>query len=100
MLKCSMRWDHSSSLFLLFPGLMAPSTESGRSPTLNKESGSDIIPSLRGDDYEAANTKILRRATLKIDFYLIPIVGMFCVSCLSCLYFSVLISPQICCHFW
>ena len=59
---------------------MVASTESGRSRTLNKESDSDIIPSLRGDDTEPANTRILRRATLKIDFYLIPIVGMFCVS--------------------
>ncbi|KAH9992319.1 MFS general substrate transporter [Russula vinacea] len=59
---------------------MAPSTESGRSHTLNKEASSDIIPSLRGDDSEQAlptNMKILRRATLKVDFYLIPILGMF-----------------------
>ena len=73
---------------------MAPSTESGRSRTLNKESSSDIIPSLRGDDCEAANTKILRRATLKIDSYLIPILGMFCVSTLPTPPFSVFISPS------
>jgi hypothetical protein len=65
---------------------MAPSTESGRSRTLNKEASSDIIPSLRGDDSEQAlptNMKILRTATLKIDFYLIPILGMFCMSSLA-----------------
>ena len=74
---------------------MVASTESGRSHTLNKESDSDIIPSLRGDDSEPANTRILRRATLKIDFYLIPILGMFCVSSLPShlyFYFPVLIS--------
>ena len=32
---------------------------------------------------ESANTKVLRRATLKIDFYLITITGMFCVSSLT-----------------
>lgn len=59
---------------------MAASAESGRSRTSNKEVVSDIIPSLHGDDHELmhpTNAKILRRATLKIDFYLIPIVGMF-----------------------
>ena len=51
----------------------------------HKEVISDIIPNppVRGDDSEQthpANTEILRKATLKIDFYLIPIMGMFCVS--------------------
>ncbi|KAI0305353.1 MFS general substrate transporter [Multifurca ochricompacta] len=52
----------------------------GRSPTPNKEDGSDAIPSLRGDDREhihPIDPKVLRRATLKTDLYLIPIVGMF-----------------------
>ena len=58
--------------------------ESRRLSTSNKEVISDIIPNLpvRGDDCEQmhpANAKILRRATLKIDFYLIPMMGMFCV---------------------
>jgi hypothetical protein len=68
---------------LLWSFLMATSIESGRSPSPNKENTSDIIPSLRGDDTEqnrAVHAKLLERATLKIDFYLIPIVGMFCVS--------------------
>ena len=62
---------------------MVASAESGRSRTSNKEVISDIIPSLHGYDCELmhpTNMKILRRATLKIDFYLIPIVGMFCES--------------------
>jgi len=61
---------------------MATSTESGRSPSINKENTSDIIQKLREDDSEedqAADLKVLRRATLKIDSYLIPIVGLFCV---------------------
>jgi len=85
---------------------MATSIESGRSPSPNKENTSDIIPSLGGDDPEqnkVANAKVLERATLKIDFYLIPIVAMFCVS------FLPLVSPstakcsslvQISCHSW
>ena len=63
---------------------MAGSTESGRARTPNKEANTDI-PSLRGDDCEqiqSANTKILKRATLKIDFYFIPLMGMFSVSSL------------------
>jgi hypothetical protein len=61
----------------------AASSESGRSRSPNKENGSDIIPSLRGDDpglIQPMNPKILQRATRKIDFYLIPLVGMFCMS--------------------
>lgn len=83
---------------------MATSIESECSPSPNKENTSDIILSLRGDDLEqnrAAHAKLLERATLKIDFYLIPIVGMFCVSFLR------LLSPptakslvQISCHSW
>jgi len=77
---------------------MAASTESGRSPRLsNKEATSDIIPSLHGYDHELmqpTNTEILRRATLKIDFYLLPIMGMFCVSHLLTSTFLVLISSS------
>ena len=58
---------------------MAASTKSEYPRTLNKETNSDI-PSLRGDDCELANTKILRRATLKIDLYLIPILGTICTA--------------------
>ena len=46
---------------------------------LNKETNSDI-PGLREDGCEPANTKILRRATLKIDLYLIPILGTICTT--------------------
>jgi hypothetical protein len=61
---------------------MVASTESIR--LRPKEAISDVIPNLpvRGDNCEQmhpANTKVLRRATLKIDFYLIPIMGIFCV---------------------
>ncbi len=52
---------------------------------------SDVIPNLRGDDYEkmqSVNTKIIRRATLKIDFYLIPLLGMFCAFLTSPLLLS------------
>jgi len=63
---------------------------SGRSPSPNKENTSDIIHRLHGDDHDqnqAKDLKVLRRATLKIDFYLIPIIGMFRVS------FLPLVSP-------
>ena len=85
---------------------MATSIGSGRTPSPNNEKTSDIIPTLQGDDIEqnkVANAKVLERATLKIDFYLIPIVAMFCVS------FLPLVSPstakcsfliQISCHSW
>ena len=76
------------SLLPLVPLLMVASAETRRLRTSNKEAISDIIPNLpaRGDDCEQmhpANTKILRRATLKIDLYLIPIMGMFCVPLIS-----------------
>ena|ERR1700733_11281375 len=94
-----MQCGHATSHLLPSPGLMVASAESGeRSRTSNKEVISDIIPSLHGYDCELmhpTNTKILRRATLKIDFYLIPIVGMFCVSDPLTFYFSVLISPSV-----
>jgi len=48
-----------------------------------KENTSDIVNRPREDDREqnqAADPNVLRRATLKIDFYLIPIVGLFCAS--------------------
>jgi hypothetical protein len=69
-------------IFPLFPILMVASAESELLRTSNKETISDIIPNLRGDDIQP-NRKILQRATLKIDFYLIPIMGMFCVSLAS-----------------
>ena len=56
---------------------------SGRSPSPNKENTSDITHRLHGDDREqnkAVDPKVLQRVTLKIDFYLIPILGMFRVS--------------------
>ena len=62
---------------------MPASLASGRSPTPNKEASSDFTPTSDSDDRERilpVNPKVLRRATLKTDFYLIPIVGMFCKS--------------------
>ena len=81
---------------------MVASPESERSRTPNKE----VTTDQQGYDCELTqpkNAKILQRATLKIDFYLIPIVGMFCLSypltstssCLSHLldFLSFLVSP-------
>ena len=85
---------------------MDTSIGTGRSSSLHKENISDTIHGLREDDSEqnqAANPKVLQRATLKIDLYLIPMVGMFCVSSLP------LVSPsttnhsplvQISCRSW
>jgi hypothetical protein len=48
----------------------------------------DVVPSLRtcADDNLPVNhigPKVLRSATLKIDYYLIPIISMFCELSLS-----------------
>jgi hypothetical protein len=101
-------YDTVPSRLLVFPAhfLMAASLRSGRSPSPNKEDAtSGFVPSLRGDDSEKIqlmNPKLLRRATLKIDFYLVPIVAMFCMSSLpapsSAAWCSSLV--QIFCHFW
>ena len=79
--------------------------ESRRLSTSNKEVISDIIPNLpvRGDDCEQmhpANAKILRRATLKIDFYLIPMMGMFCVPLISTFTSQCSSLVQIFCRSW
>ena len=85
---------------------MAAPTESGRSRTPDKEANSDIPSRRRGDSeqIQIAKSEILRRATLKIDFYLIPVVGMFCVSSnshlLSLLTSKCSFSPQIFCRSW
>ena len=72
------------------PFLMDTPIGSERAPSPNKENTSDIIHRLCEDDREqnkAADPKVLQRATLKIDLYLIPIIGMFRVS------FLPLVSP-------
>ncbi|KAI0301014.1 MFS general substrate transporter [Multifurca ochricompacta] len=59
---------------------MSALIKSNRSPTFNKEDGSDVISNIHGDDHEnihPIDLKVFRRATLKIDFYLIPIVAMY-----------------------
>ncbi|KAI0301016.1 hypothetical protein B0F90DRAFT_1720978 [Multifurca ochricompacta] len=69
---------------------MSALIKSNRSPTFNKENGSDVISSIHGDDREhihPIDPKVLRRATLKIDFYLIPIVAMYYLL-------SFLVSPR------
>jgi hypothetical protein len=56
----------------------------------------DVVPSIHGDEdapIRPIDPKILRRATLKIDFYLIPIIGMFCELCLLSHTCVSLISP-------
>jgi hypothetical protein len=94
-----------SSLLPLVSNLMVASAESILSRISNKEAIPDIIPNIpvRGDECEQihpANTRILQRATLKIDFYLIPIMGMFCVFFIST-FTSQRSSPlQIFCHSW
>ena len=84
---------------------MAASLGSGRSLSPNKEDVTppSFTPSLRGDDpAQLINQKVLRRATRKIDFYLIPIVAMFCESPVlasrSATWCSSLV--QIFCHSW
>jgi hypothetical protein len=58
----------------------------------SKENSLDV-QSIRGDEnalVRPIDPIVLRRATLKIDFYLIPIIGMFCE--LSLLFHSLPIS--------
>jgi hypothetical protein len=63
---------------------MSVSVNSGHSElSQQKEASSDTI--LHGDGQEqiqSTNPNVLQRATLKVDLYLIPIVGMFCMSSL------------------
>jgi hypothetical protein len=42
-----------------------------------------ILPSNDPEKIQPTDPKVVRRATLKIDLYLIPIIGMFSVSTLS-----------------
>lgn len=60
---------------------MPPSLKSEKIHSSAKGYGVDVVPSIGGDEdapIGLVDPKILRRATLKIDFYLIPIIGMFC----------------------
>jgi hypothetical protein len=46
----------------------------------SKEYSVDVLPSILGDEgapTQPIDPKILRRASVKIDLYLIPILGMF-----------------------
>ena len=65
---------------------MPTSLRSEKIHSSNKECSVDVVPSIPRDEDELpirpADPKVLRRATLKIDFYLIPIIGMFCELCL------------------
>src|SRR5713226_4858064 len=94
--KSSVQGGHASSR-LPFPGLMVASAKSGHSRTSNKEATSDIIPSLHGHRglMQPTNAKILQKATLKIDFYLIPIVAMFCVLITPSDLLSFLVSASV-----
>ena len=59
---------------------MPASLRSEKNHSSGKEYSADV-PSIGGDEdapIRPIDPKILRRATLKIDFYLIPIIGMFC----------------------
>ncbi len=66
---------------------MAALFDSGNtpSPLPTKENMFDIAPILPSNDPEKiqpTDPKVLQRVTLKIDIYLIPIIGMFSVSSL------------------
>lgn len=81
-----VRYDTIRARLSPWSFLMATSISSSPS----KENASDTIHGVRGDDRErnqAVNSKVLRRATLKIDFCLISIIGLFCM------YFVLLVSP-------
>ena len=74
---------------LISPLTMPASLRSEKIHSSNKESSVDVVASIRGDEnapIHPIDPKVLRRATLKIDFYLIPIIGMFCE--LSPLFYS------------
>jgi hypothetical protein len=60
---------------------MATSTGSGRTPSTDKEDTSGIhrLHKYDGEKNQAADPKVIQRATLKIDFYLISIVGTLCI---------------------
>ena len=62
--------------------LMATSTRSGCTLPTDKEGDTPDIHKLHTYDSEknqATDPKVLQRATLKIDFYLISIVGTLCI---------------------
>ncbi|KAI9457829.1 MFS general substrate transporter [Lactarius psammicola] len=60
---------------------MPTSLSSQKVYSSNEEYGDDVVGSIPGDSEGAPihpiDPKVIRRATLKIDFYLIPIIGMF-----------------------
>ncbi|KAH9023853.1 MFS general substrate transporter [Lactarius pseudohatsudake] len=58
---------------------MPPSLSSEKVHSSNKESSVDvaIIPGDENAPIHPIDPKVVRKATLKIDFYLIPIIGMF-----------------------
>jgi len=59
---------------------MPASLKSEKIHSSGKGYGVDVVPSIGGDEdapIRPIDPKILRRATLKIDFYLIPMIGMF-----------------------
>ncbi|KAI9433911.1 MFS general substrate transporter [Lactarius indigo] len=59
---------------------MPTSLRSEKVHSSNKESSIDVVATVPGDEnapIHPLDPKVLRRATLKIDFYLIPIIGMF-----------------------
>jgi hypothetical protein len=75
---------------------MPASLKSDKIHSSAKGYGVDVVPSIGGDEdapIRLTDPKILRRATLKIDFYLIPIIGMFCELNLLSHHYLSLISP-------
>lgn len=59
---------------------MSASLRSEKIHSSSKEYSVDVGPSIRRDEdvpIHPIDPKILRRATLKIDFYLVPIISMF-----------------------
>ena len=85
---------------------MPTSLRSEKIHSSNKEYSVDVVPSVPRDEDELpirpTDPKVLRRATLKIDLYFIPIIGTFCELCL--LYCPLLIAhlahSKIFCPIW
>ena len=65
---------------LISPLFMAASLLSEKIHSSSKEYNVDVVQEIRRDEdapIRPINPRVLKRATLKTDFYLIPILGMF-----------------------
>jgi hypothetical protein len=71
---------HSS--FPVMAALFESEKTPSPSPKENMFDSPPILPSNDPEKVQPTDPKVLRRATFKIDIYLIPIIGMFSVSSL------------------